>query len=112
MKEYFEPNMPILVMAILVYPLMDTLRVFSIRAFKGVSPFTADKNHIHHRFIALGMNHRQTVLWLYLYNLVVIVSAFLIQMYIEVNSTIQFGLTFVIAAFLATIPFIIKPKSA
>jgi UDP-N-acetylmuramyl pentapeptide phosphotransferase/UDP-N-acetylglucosamine-1-phosphate transferase len=112
MARWFEPNMPILVMAIMVYPLIDTLRVFAIRAFKGISPFTADKNHIHHRFIALGLSHKQTVLWLYLYNIVVVASAVAIQYYLEVNSTIQFILTFVIAAFLVTIPFIIKPKSA
>lgn len=112
MLEWFNPNAPVLVMAILVYPLIDTLRVFTIRAFKGVSPFTADKNHIHHRFIALGLNHRQTVLWLYLYNIIVIVCAVAIQVYIEVDPTIQFILTLVVAGFLATIPFIIKPKSA
>ena len=41
-------NKPILVMSILVYPLIDTLRVFILRIFKGNSPFKADKNHIHH----------------------------------------------------------------
>lgn len=112
MSEWFTPNMPILVMAILVYPLVDTLRVFTIRAFKGISPFTADKNHIHHRFIVLGLSHRQTVLWLYLYNIIVVTCAVMIQYFIEVNSTIQFVLTLAIAGFLATIPFIIKPKSA
>lgn len=112
MSEWFIPNTPILVMAILVYPLIDTLRVFTIRAFKGVSPFTADKNHIHHRFIALGLNHKQTVLWLYLYNIVIIACAVAIQFFIETNPTIQFFLTLVVAGFLTTVPFIIKPKHA
>lgn len=111
MEEWFVPNLPILVMSIMVYPLIDTLRVFTIRAFKGVSPFTADKNHIHHRFILLGLNHRQTVLWLYLYNVIVIAAAVCIQLFIEINPTIQFLLTLIIAGLLATIPFVMKPKN-
>lgn len=110
MPEWLNGNMPIIVMSILVYPLVDTLRVFTIRAFKGVSPFTADKNHIHHRFILLGLNHRQTVLWLYLYNILVVLGAVMIQHYIKVDITLQFLFTLVFAVLLIAIPFIIKPK--
>lgn len=112
MPDWINGNMPIIVMAILVYPLIDTLRVFAIRTFKGVSPFTADKNHIHHRFIALGLSHRKTVLWLYAYNILVIAIAIGIQYYIDTNSTIQFLLTLLVAGFLAAIPFFMKPKHA
>ena len=108
--EWINGNMPIVVMAILVYPLFDTLRVFILRALKGQSPFTADKNHIHHRFIKLGYSHRQTVLRLYLLNIVVIVMAILIQNYLEINPTLQFMLTLVIAGLLVLIPFVMKPK--
>ena len=34
--------------AILIVPLLDTLRVFSIRIMNGRSPFTSDRNHVHH----------------------------------------------------------------
>jgi UDP-GlcNAc:undecaprenyl-phosphate GlcNAc-1-phosphate transferase len=44
--------------AILVVPLMDTLRVFSIRLSKGRSPFSPDRNHIHHLLLDRGLNHR------------------------------------------------------
>ncbi len=50
---------PAVSFGILIYPLMDTLRVFSIRLSQKKSPFTADKNHTHHRLLALGLNHRQ-----------------------------------------------------
>ena len=43
--------------AILIVPLLDTLRVFSIRIFKGNSPFTPDKNHVHHLLLARGFKH-------------------------------------------------------
>jgi UDP-N-acetylmuramyl pentapeptide phosphotransferase/UDP-N-acetylglucosamine-1-phosphate transferase len=111
MPDWLNGNMPIVVMAIMVYPLVDTLRVFTIRAFKGVSPFTADKNHIHHRFILLGFSHRQTVLWLYLYNIVVVCSAVAIEYFIDIDITLQFLLTLVTATMLVTIPFIMKPKT-
>ena len=44
--------------SILVLPLLDTLRVFSIRIAKGRSPFSPDRNHIHHLLLDRGLNHR------------------------------------------------------
>lgn len=43
--------------AILIVPLLDTLRVFSIRIFKGRSPFTPDRNHVHHLLLDRGLSH-------------------------------------------------------
>jgi UDP-GlcNAc:undecaprenyl-phosphate GlcNAc-1-phosphate transferase len=63
---------PIFVMAVVAYPLVDTLRVFVVRSVKGVSPFAADKNHIHHRLLALGLGHKGTTLALYTYAILVI----------------------------------------
>jgi UDP-GlcNAc:undecaprenyl-phosphate GlcNAc-1-phosphate transferase len=50
---------PAVSFGILIYPLMDTLRVFSIRIIQKKSPFSADKNHTHHRLLVLGLNHRK-----------------------------------------------------
>jgi UDP-GlcNAc:undecaprenyl-phosphate/decaprenyl-phosphate GlcNAc-1-phosphate transferase len=44
--------------SILMVPLADTLRVFSIRIFHGRSPFSPDRNHIHHMLLDRGMNHK------------------------------------------------------
>ncbi len=63
---------PVFVIATLVYPLADTLRVFTVRASTGVSPFSADRNHLHHRLIDCGMNHRKTVIIIYFFNLLVV----------------------------------------
>ena len=43
--------------AILIVPLLDTLRVFSIRILNGRSPFTPDRNHVHHLLLDRGMSH-------------------------------------------------------
>jgi UDP-N-acetylmuramyl pentapeptide phosphotransferase/UDP-N-acetylglucosamine-1-phosphate transferase len=48
--------------SILMVPLLDTLRVFSIRISKGRSPFSPDRNHIHHLLLDRGLNHSQVTL--------------------------------------------------
>jgi UDP-N-acetylmuramyl pentapeptide phosphotransferase/UDP-N-acetylglucosamine-1-phosphate transferase len=48
--------------AIILLPLMDTLRVFSIRILDGRSPFSPDRNHIHHLLLDRGLNHRSVTL--------------------------------------------------
>ncbi len=48
--------------AILIVPLLDTLRVFSIRIFNGVSPFTPDRNHVHHLLLDRGLDHASVTL--------------------------------------------------
>lgn len=98
---------PILAMSILVYPLIDTLRIFIYRAMKGRSPFSPDKNHIHHRLIKLGLNHRKTVTVLYLYNIFVVLFCLFVG---HLSVTICFLLTAVFAAGLIGLLFIFKPK--
>mgnify|MGYP001355051371 CR=1 FL=1 len=58
-----------LAIAILIVPLFDALRVFVIRASKGVSPLAPDRNHIHHNLSDLGYGHRRTSLYICLANL-------------------------------------------
>jgi UDP-GlcNAc:undecaprenyl-phosphate GlcNAc-1-phosphate transferase len=46
-------------------PIIDTLLAMGRRALRGRPMFQADKEHIHHRLLALGLSHRQAVLVLY-----------------------------------------------
>jgi UDP-GlcNAc:undecaprenyl-phosphate GlcNAc-1-phosphate transferase len=46
-------------------PIMDTLLAMGRRALRGRPLFQADKEHIHHRLLAIGLTHRQAVLVLY-----------------------------------------------
>jgi UDP-GlcNAc:undecaprenyl-phosphate/decaprenyl-phosphate GlcNAc-1-phosphate transferase len=48
--------------SVLMVPLLDTLRVFSIRIYRGHSPFSPDKNHIHHLLLARGFSHTRVTL--------------------------------------------------
>ncbi|HMC84519.1 MAG TPA: MraY family glycosyltransferase, partial [Chitinophagaceae bacterium] len=43
--------------AILMIPLLDTLRVFGIRIGHRRSPFSPDRNHIHHILLDRGLSH-------------------------------------------------------
>lgn len=70
---------PALMIAILIVPLFDTLRIFIIRIMKVNSPFKADSNHIHHRLVKLGLSHGPTSLILFFFNIVVIIEALFLQ---------------------------------
>jgi len=41
-------NKTLFILVVLIYPLIDLLRVFILRLKNGKSPFIADKRHIHH----------------------------------------------------------------
>lgn len=53
---------PILLLAL---PILDTLSVMVQRVSEGRSPFSADKNHIHHKLLALGFDHHEAVMVIY-----------------------------------------------
>lgn len=46
--------------AVMAVPVCDTLRVMTQRVVQHRSPFSPDKNHLHHLFIELGMDHSMT----------------------------------------------------
>ena len=98
---------PVFAIAVLVYPLFDTLRVFIYRIVKRVSPFSADKKHIHHRMLKIGLTHRQTVLTLYAINILIILLA-VFSKGLEPN----YALLIIIGAavIIGQIPFIMKKK--
>lgn len=47
--------------AIIIIPLIDTVRIIIIRVRNGLPLFTGDKRHIHHALLRLGLSHRQVV---------------------------------------------------
>lgn len=49
---------PALGFGILIMPLLDTLRVFTIRILHGKSPFYPDRNHLHHILLDRGLSHK------------------------------------------------------
>jgi hypothetical protein len=59
-------------MVILILPLFDTLRMFSIRLFSGKSPFKGDRNHFHHILLDRGFSHWKSTIFLLIFNLLAI----------------------------------------
>ena len=102
-----EIQRPVFAMAVLSYPLIDTLRIFVYRTIKGVSPFEADRNHIHHALLDAGLNHRGASLTLYAANILIIAITVLFR---EMSPTTLFIFIFCVAVALAQIPFIFKKK--
>ncbi len=53
-------NAPLIAIAILIVPLFDTARVFTIRIARKQAPFSPDRNHVHHVLIDFwGLSHKQ-----------------------------------------------------
>ncbi|HER07284.1 MAG TPA: undecaprenyl/decaprenyl-phosphate alpha-N-acetylglucosaminyl 1-phosphate transferase [Bacteroides sp.] len=63
---------PAFAFAILIVPMIDTLRVFTVRILAGKSPFAPDRSHIHHKLLLLGFNHLQSTLLILTFNLSII----------------------------------------
>lgn len=72
---------PALTVAILIGPIFDTIRVFVVRIASGLSPFAADRNHIHHRMLKLGLTHLQTTLILTAANVATILMVLMLKEY-------------------------------
>jgi UDP-GlcNAc:undecaprenyl-phosphate/decaprenyl-phosphate GlcNAc-1-phosphate transferase len=59
---------PLIVLAaVLFVPLLDLLMAVVRRTRAGMSPFSPDKMHLHHRLLEIGHSHRRAVLLIYLW---------------------------------------------
>jgi UDP-N-acetylmuramyl pentapeptide phosphotransferase/UDP-N-acetylglucosamine-1-phosphate transferase len=76
---YHLKSGPVFAISVLFIPLVDLLRVFSMRLLRGKSPFKADKSHIHHMMLKIGLNHTQATFLLSL------ISVFLITLSLSLD---------------------------
>jgi UDP-GlcNAc:undecaprenyl-phosphate/decaprenyl-phosphate GlcNAc-1-phosphate transferase len=56
-KHPVLPHSPVFALSVVAIPVFDTLRVFALRIWSGRSPFSPDKNHIHHLLTNNGWGH-------------------------------------------------------
>ncbi|MEH6513896.1 MAG: MraY family glycosyltransferase [Maribacter arcticus] len=103
--EFRIENAPVLALAITSFPLFDTLRVFSVRMYQGKSPFDADRNHIHHKWLAQGLSHRSASLVIVLTNTFVIIAAVLIFR-LNIHVQLLFAIALGVVAYL--MPFVLS----
>ncbi len=61
-NNYYEnfKNIPVIILSVLSFPYIDTLRVMIIRKKQGRKIFDPDKNHIHHKIIECGYSHKKS----------------------------------------------------
>lgn len=60
---------------ILGLPIFDTVFAFTRRIAKGQNPMKADRGHVHHRLIDMGLNQKQAVATLYVISTILGLSA-------------------------------------
>lgn len=72
------PNLGVVLFA-LGLPVLDTALVMFERIAAGRSPFTPDKNHVHHKLMAMGFRHHEVVALAYLTQGCMIGAAFLLR---------------------------------
>ncbi|GAB3224360.1 undecaprenyl/decaprenyl-phosphate alpha-N-acetylglucosaminyl 1-phosphate transferase [Algoriphagus aestuariicola] len=63
---------------LMIYPLYDMARVFARRISQGKHPMSADKSHIHHFLMRMGMRHDQVALMLGFLQFILILLVFIL----------------------------------
>lgn len=80
--------LPILALGV---PIFDTLLSMTRRVLQGRSPFSADREHIHHRLLALGLPHRKAVLMLYGVTIIASLIGLAMMFVQDVGQVLLFG---------------------
>lgn len=97
---------PAVSFAVVIVPLIDTLRVMTIRILNGKSPFSPDTNHVHHRLLMIIPSHLKVTLIILGVNIFIIGLALLFN-YRSFNVTLQFFLIFLTGIVLSFVPSIL-----
>lgn len=69
--------LPVVVLGV---PILDTLYAIVRRYFGGKPIFSADKEHLHHRLLSLGLSHEHTVLAMYGVSVVLSLTAIIMAL--------------------------------
>ena len=93
--------------AVLIIPVLDSVRVVFIRVFiLKRSPFSADRNHIHHSLLDIGLKHSQATLALVLVNVFFILITYYLNDYLRAMYLL-ITISLLALAF-SQVPFLIK----
>ena len=78
-------NPMVLAFSPLLVPCCDVVRVYLHRVRNGKNPFLPDKNHIHHKLLAVGMKQRNAMITIISVSTVFILFNILLSIYLNVN---------------------------
>lgn len=73
---YHLDSAPVIAVATLIFPIVDTMNVIIIRLRKGRSPLNPDRNHIHHKVVDLGLTHRRATFYILICYVFIIAIAY------------------------------------
>lgn len=99
---------PAIGFSILMIPLFDTLRVFGLRILDRRSPFSPDRNHVHHFLLDLGLNHRMVTFTCVLVNIGFISLAYFLR---HLGTTTVLGILILSAFVFISIIFYSRPRT-
>lgn len=78
-------NYFVLAFAPLIVPCFDVVRVFMHRIRCGNSPFLPDKNHLHHKLLAMGMKQRKAMISILCISIFLIIVNMILSCFIQVT---------------------------
>ncbi|GHA39061.1 undecaprenyl-phosphate alpha-N-acetylglucosaminyl 1-phosphate transferase [Photobacterium aphoticum] len=61
-NDSVSPLRPVTALWLIAIPLMDMAAIITRRVKRGVSPFSPDREHLHHLFQKIGLNANQTLI--------------------------------------------------
>ena len=79
------PNAFVLAFSPLIVPCFDVVRVYIYRVRRGKNPFLPDKNHIHHKLLAIGMPQRRAMITIILLAILFTLCNILLSNYVCVT---------------------------
>lgn len=89
---------PVIAVIILVIPIFDTIRVFSIRILRGKSPFKADRLHMHHLLIDNNLSHMAASFSLYFVTIALTLITYYARTYFS-NTELCFFIIFLLITY-------------
>ncbi len=94
----YSTALPVLLLGL---PILDTAMVMVQRIYAGRSPFSPDRNHIHHRLLAIGLDHYEAVFTIYVVQAMLVVAAYFLRHFSDGIILAAYGLlcTAVVAFF-------------
>ncbi|WP_419168992.1 MraY family glycosyltransferase [Halobacteriovorax sp.] len=94
---------PTMAISLVFIPILDTCRVFFCRIMEKRSPFSPDRNHIHHILVDKGYSHVKASLILFSVNTLVILISYSLNQYTgKITVPLLFLTAFAILGFYTT----------
>jgi UDP-GlcNAc:undecaprenyl-phosphate GlcNAc-1-phosphate transferase len=93
-SDFSLESAPAIGFAVLIVPLFDTLRVFSLRILDRRSPFSPDRTHVHHFLLELGLSHKMVTISCVVTNIAFIILTVALR---NLGTTVVIGMLLTIA---------------